>query len=465
MLAPQATYDLYESISILSFSHDTSVGESLIAMMNMRRGNRNIIINELPTLYGRFGFHSTNMRDINCGTDYPCAEPEAKTVVLRPFYRRILQSSSGNTENSKNDMGEFGKTRRMKYTASRKVCFNTPLILIAMLGFMLQTSVVLGSSGRNVLDADELLIGHWNLKLQGMFGFDLSQLFPISTSECGNAHDADDDIISTQNRETDSLPLHKSTITRTKRHRHGLFSSSLFQRINNGSGPMDCHLSIHSDGTFTILPTTKPVIQAQLEGSTTTGPTTTYRTTDSIMPIRGQWHVLANPYCVTDRAYDQVVLESYPRIRKRRLKHPNNKNSKRSSSTTTTTNIDGSSDEDDAEEQEVIKLSFNCRMQGRYNRINGGLFGLFRPNYSHGRITHGTLVWGRSSSVGGAGASEDDAVKIDHPSNSFSLKSLPWKRQHQRRSIVASFKGLRPVKFHPLNQHNVTYESEDAFGY
>lgn len=55
-----------------------------------------------------------------------------------------------------------------------------------------------------------------------------------------------------------------------------------------------CHLAIGSDGIFCLS-----------------------RTDDAgSLPMTGRWQVKTNPYCATDRFYDEITLESYPRALK-----------------------------------------------------------------------------------------------------------------------------------------------------
>lgn len=99
---------------------------------------------------------------------------------------------------------------------------------------------------------------------------------------------------------------------------------------------LDCRLSLFPNGTFKIMP----------KG-------------DDDLIINGRWELGRNPYCPTDRFYDDLLLESYPRVFKRRG------------------------------EGQVLKrfgFLFKCRIYGRYNahdrccsRMNHGM--LLRKDY------------------------------------------------------------------------------------
>ena len=99
---------------------------------------------------------------------------------------------------------------------------------------------------------------------------------------------------------------------------------------------IDCRLSLFPNGTFKIIPKD-----------------------DEDLPVSGRWELGRNPYCPTDRFYDDLLLESYPRVFKRRG------------------------------EGQVLKrlgFQFKCRIYGRYNahdrcrsRMNHGM--LLRKDY------------------------------------------------------------------------------------
>ena len=316
--------------------------------------------------------------------------------------------------------------RKMKRATSSHVF----IVLLRAWSFILSFRP---SIAGGVMEAHELLVGDWSLKLHGILGFDLCKLFPLSS---GLSADGSFHVIQHTGHSLAQEELPQKS-NRPKRHQ-GLFSSSWLHRR---TGPLDCQLTIHPNGTFTILPGDNQFSEMSAEGGE--------YSLKSFMPLRGRWQVLPNPYCVTDRSYDQVVLESYPRIE---MKVSASKAGELAScgpsleTAGTRRNLTVESDQNKGRKEgmDVVKLSLNCRMWGRYNRPNGGLFGKWRPNYVRGRMTHGTLVW--------------DDTEEGPTSNTRDSKS-----QRQRRSIVASFSALRPVKL----QSNQDYhnDSEEIFGY
>jgi hypothetical protein len=102
-------------------------------------------------------------------------------------------------------------------------------------------------------------------------------------------------------------------------------------------------LSICEDGTFVLQPTQIKIKDHHRR---------------LLLPVRGQWNVLENPYCITDRFYDQLTLKSYPRVE-----------------TTARSRLPLQS----------LNLDFSCRLVGKHAKSE--LVG------RKGRMTHGTLVW------------------------------------------------------------------------
>lgn len=177
-------------------------------------------------------------------------------------------------------------------------------------------------------NAQELAVGEWEVTLMGGWFFDPSSIFPRQSL-----------------RDHDRLPIKRKP-----------WGSSL-----------DCSLSLCQDGTFVLTPK---------KGSTSRR-----------LAIRGHWDVLSNPYCITDRFYDQLRLKSYPR------KALNAQHKKGIS-------LVGSWD-------------LNCRVWGRHNKsITLG---------RKGWMTHGALVW------------KDAKKTLLHPRRivaSFSAKRVDHQPQH-----------------------------------
>jgi hypothetical protein len=251
--------------------------------------------------------------------------------------------------------------------------------------FHLCTLLALAADAAPIMEAHELALGEWQLSVKGLFTS--APVFPI-LAELG----ADESTRTQQNngRQQLSNPLH--------RRRRPV--------------DLECRLTLHGDGTFTIVACGKP------EGDRKS----------SAWPLRGRWKVLSNPYCITDRSYDQLMLESYPLLLAKRRGE----------------RTDGEVAEDNSKSQ-MLRLIFHCRMWGRYGSSEGGLLAKWRPNYARGRMTHGTLLWD----------------VIQKPEERLKTKSK--KILTRPRTIVASFSAFRPATY--LQSTEQGEESQEFFGY
>ena len=109
-------------------------------------------------------------------------------------------------------------------------------------------------------------------------------------------------------------------------------SQVIFPSSSVAKRALDCRLSLFQNGTFTLAP--------EPNGG---------------MPLNGRWELGRNPYCPTDRFYDDLLLESYPRVLKRT-----------------------------GEEEVLQRVGFQlkCRIYGRYSGHERRL----------GRMNHGMLL-------------------------------------------------------------------------
>ena len=131
----------------------------------------------------------------------------------------------------------------------------------------------------------------------------------------------------------------------------------------------------------------------------------------SLLLIRGKWKLLTNPYCVTDRFYDQIVLESFPRVQKELLQRStiNNGSSTYSDDLTPIDSGKNVKKSRNAIIQPIqkVQLKLHCRLSGHFtgNRYNS------RPPwwqrtplnhhldddkhhfyYARGKMTHGVMI-------------------------------------------------------------------------
>lgn len=171
--------------------------------------------------------------------------------------------------------------------------------------FYLCITTIAAFTQAKVWNAQELAIGQWDVTLKGGWLFDASSIFPRQSS-----------------RTVGKLPV--------KRRPWG---SSL-----------DCSLSLCQDGTFVLAP----------KLGNDHSPLSLRR-----LLVRGQWNILSNPYCITDRYYDELKLSSYPRAT---IITPYQKKFFKSGT-----------------------LDIYCRVWGRYAKS--------KTIGRKGWMTHGSLVW------------------------------------------------------------------------
>jgi hypothetical protein len=108
-----------------------------------------------------------------------------------------------------------------------------------------------------------------------------------------------------------------------------------------------CELSLFPNGTFGL----RPKVSVDDNGT---------------VAIRGHWQLDVNPYCVTDRFYDDITLVSYPRVQK-----------KRKSNNPPTI-------------MQKLRLQLKCRLSGHFtgNRLRLR----DRRHFARGKLSHGFLV-------------------------------------------------------------------------
>lgn len=149
-----------------------------------------------------------------------------------------------------------------------------------------------------VLGSHQLAAGEWKVTLRGRF--DPTSIFPTTESHLPSEIDA----------------------------RRGLL----------GTKVMDCTCSVSDDGTFCLRPE---------------------QSNNNHLAVRGRWNVLSNPYCVTDRFYDQLTLQSYPRQ-----------------------HIVKGNDKEDMVIDSTTAVKVHARLWGRYSRNRPG----------RGKLSHGSLI-------------------------------------------------------------------------
>ena len=175
-----------------------------------------------------------------------------------------------------------------------------------------------GGADSRKLDSTELLIGDWDLSVHCDEQWFESELFPPVSSPI--------------------LELTQTT-RRNKRQKK----------------TYPCRLRVFSNGTFHLSPDNDSTDRKNMV---------------DLLPVRGKWNVHQNPYCVTDRFYDELVLKSFSRAKKE---------------------ITGT------EEMYIKKGSvrLQCRMHGHFSagRLSRRLRNNTGPWYARGRLSRGVLFW------------------------------------------------------------------------
>lgn len=227
---------------------------------------------------------------------------------------------------------------------------------------LLWGSLLLGSNliyARN-LDSCDLAVGDWNLTMRCKKSSFAATVFPPEYST-----DKQDE----QSRQR-------------RRHQRGWLSQ------RDASRSFDCRLSLFSNGTFALQPKDEdywsrltghervailppPKDTAQGKVAVVDPPTPL---PPLYVPIQGRWKVDENPYCVTDRSYDQVTLTSRQRVQTR------------------TDRKENSSSQKPIIETQRLQLLLQCRLSGHYT--DGGVLRRLQgaARYARGRMVRGVVL-------------------------------------------------------------------------
>ena len=114
---------------------------------------------------------------------------------------------------------------------------------------------------------------------------------------------------------------------------------------------IDCELTLSQNGTFTLQPS--------VDGGDD----------ELTLPLKGHWLVRPNPYCITDRHYDELCLLSLPKVKQ------------------------GGNDSSFSNNETSERLQFELRgkVWGRYGSNSIRKFMNLKMGREAGRITHGSL--------------------------------------------------------------------------
>ncbi len=179
-----------------------------------------------------------------------------------------------------------------------------------------------------------------------------------------------------------------------KKHHHP--QDDLSPQSVKFSRRIDCELILDADGSFVLTPSHLNDKKKNFKGHGYTEP--------NCSPLRGKWQVLPNPYCVTDRHFDELSLKSFPKIKAK---------------------VNGEGPMGSAK-NEQIRMEMHCRIWGRFGSNTVRYF-LKRPR---GRDA-GRMVQGKLSILKVESDGRFDADDFERLSTS------------KRRVLCATFSGTR----------------------
>ena len=220
-----------------------------------------------------------------------------------------------------------------------KTCMTITLLLFNTILFLTKCNIMIDAQLLHPLD---LVIGQWGVKLHRKDVRLLeSILFPPMLCSSLSSSKQDEGLQnSNSNRRNNYYNNNGNTLLKRRK------------RLLN------CNLVLNGDGKFILHP------PSDLCTSKYNGKIFNIER----QPLKGRWKVKSNPYCVTDRQYDELILISNPKIRYRET-----------------------NDDDKDHYEEIVTLEMNCKVRGRFgsNTIRSLL------NYPRGRdagrLTHGVI--------------------------------------------------------------------------
>lgn len=308
---------------------------------------------------------------------------------------------------------------------------NLVATIVYLLAFIIQYNGYLGIHGSysccdaKKIDSYDLLIGDWDTSVRLQHPTKLREIFSTTT------------VPSTPGSTTQSTAIQPiiGWLNPLKRHRR--------------SRTIPCRLSLYANGTFGLTdrrPEQVPKLQSPEPLSSNT------------FIIRGKWSLQTNPYCVTDRFYDDILLESFPRIQKERQQmvlphgttHQYNNNGATTSISTRATTYQSVTTI--TRPIQKVQLKLRCRLSGHFTGGNGRRLGLpFRVGqrrryYACGTITHGVMLLEQIDHVHDCdAAAADDDITTAVMRAPFRFVRQKYQRLNHPRQIIASFSAQRII--------------------
>ena len=301
------------------------------------------------------------------------------------------------------------------------------------------------------IDSYDLLIGDWDTSVRLQQRTKLIEIFTTLTTTTTTATTKTGTITTNPIICTaQGAPYPKNKWLNPLQQRHELRSSRV----------IPCRLSLYANGTFGMTDHHDSKIQSP----------------SSSLLIRGKWKLQTNPYCVTDRFYDDIILESYPRVQKLQQQqqfilpkethqHHDNRNYCRENTLSQSVSI--------IRPIQKVRLKLRCRLSGHFsggNRRRAMPF-RFRPPknqhhyYARGKITHGVMSLEELYNIQDTKSDDTDTTTSGTSTGLTLLRFLTkqYRRQRHSNGIIASFSAKRyiPTYSDLLSQSNDDEEDLD----
>jgi hypothetical protein len=213
-----------------------------------------------------------------------------------------------------------------------------------------------------------------------------------------------------------------------------------------------CRLSVYPNGTFRLMSSNNP---------RSSNPKT--YTTDTMYPsisMRGRWKLQVNPYCVTDRFYDDLMLIPYPRIQKMIKERVSVSRHREMDVEDDRYNNHSQSIEKEIIPIQKVQLKLRCRLSGHFTAGRRPFLPWFYGQnecYARGKLTHGLMIMDTCDLQNNHDASKSSYPRI--PVTSWFIN-----RYHKRPKIIGSFSARRCI--HSLKDlPSLSNDDTDNFGY
>jgi hypothetical protein len=284
-----------------------------------------------------------------------------------------------------------------------------------------------------VWEAQDHVVGDWDLVLNGLSDH---EMFPLRQQILQHHQDSDS---STQNN---PLPVKR------KRKRN-----------------VRCHLSLFPNGTFTLAPRQHLYDYESEESIDPDSSSTNLSSPFQRLHLHGRWKVEPNPYCITDRFYDELILEGFPRVQKLipvpNRQHHHHQQQQQQHSAILATPVKSEPASPQLLLQQLIGIRLSCRIWGRYYR-QGRQYrhhqqhqpNRRRPSLAH--MTHGSLLLWQ--------VQNNNDQPQEQTGNANGKQQQPWWKPQRR--IAATFSGQLLSSPTTTNSDGIPLqEDQELFGY